>query len=120
MKRFTLALAGVALTSLAATAVAQDLEAGKAVWDKFNCASCHGADAKTSIDPSYPILAGQHPDYLEHSLRAYKRGQAGMPALANVRNNPIMGAFAVQLSDQDARDVAAWLGSLPSDLSTRR
>ncbi len=120
MKRFTIGLACVALTTFALSATAQDLQAGKAVFDKFNCASCHGADAKTSIDPSYPILAGQYADYLAHSLRAYKRGQAGMPAMANVRNNPIMGAFAVQLSEQEIRDVSAWLASLPSELATRK
>jgi len=119
MKRFTLALAGLALTSLATVASAADLEAGRAVFEKFNCASCHGADAKTSIDPSYPILAGQHADYLKHALRAYQRGQAGLPANANVRKNAVMGAFATQLSSQDIQNVADWLASLPSDLGSR-
>src|SRR5438270_5386372 len=29
-----------------------------------NCASCHGANFNTAIDPSYPKLAGQYADYL--------------------------------------------------------
>jgi len=120
MKRITLALAGAVLAVAGNAAVAGDLEAGKAVFQKFNCASCHGADAKTAADPAYPILAGQHPDYLAHALRAYQRGQSGAPASANVRKNPIMGAFAVQLSDQDIDNVAAWLSSLPSDLGVRK
>ncbi|GAA5233933.1 c-type cytochrome [Verticiella sediminum] len=120
MKRQLLALAGIALSTAALTAQAADLAAGRAVFEKFNCASCHGADAKTSVDPSYPILAGQHADYLAHALRAYQRGQAGLPASANVRRNAVMGAFAVQLSPQDIDNVAAWLASLPSDLGTRR
>ncbi|WP_459617284.1 c-type cytochrome [Bordetella sp. 2513F-2] len=121
MNRATLALAGaiLALAGLA-PAQAQDLAAGKAVFDKMNCASCHGADAKTSVQPEYPVLAGQHADYLAHALRAYKRGASGSPATANVRKNPIMGAFAAQLSDQDIVNVAAWLSSLPSDLGVRR
>lgn len=120
MKRYKWMLAGLGMVALSSLAQAQDLAAGKAVFDKFNCASCHGADAKTSIDPSYPILAGQHEDYLVQSLKAYKRGAAGSPATANVRKNPIMGAFAVQLSDQDIKHVAKWLAAQPSDLGVRQ
>ncbi len=121
MKRFTLlALAGATLAVAGFSAQAEDLSAGKAVFDKFNCASCHGADAKTAIDPSYPILAGQHADYIAHALKAYKRGAAGSSASANVRKNPIMGAFATQLSDDDILNVAAWLSAQPSDLAVRK
>jgi len=122
-KTITLALVGATLTIPAMTglpAQAADLAAGKAVFDKYNCASCHGADAKTSLDPVYPILAGQHADYLQHALRAYRRGQDGASASANVRTNPVMGAFAAQMSAQEMADVAAWLASLPSNLGVRR
>ncbi len=120
MNRTMLALAGATLAISGAAAQAQDLAAGKAVFDKFNCASCHGADAKTAVDPAYPKLAGQHADYLAHALKAYKRGSTGSPATANVRKNPIMGGLAAPLSDQDIANVSAWLASLPSDLSVRR
>jgi len=119
MTRHTLAIAALSLTFVGSSALAAELHPGKAVYDKFNCASCHGADAKTSIDPSYPILAGQHADYLAHALRAYQRGAAGAGA-ANSRTNPIMGAFATQLSAQDIKNVSAWLASQPSDLGVRR
>ena len=119
MNRTMLALAGATLAMAGAAAQAQDLAAGKAVFDKFNCASCHGADAKSAVDPAYPTLAGQHADYLVHALKAYKRGASGSAATANVRKNPIMGAFAAQLSDQDINNVAAWLSSQPSDLGVR-
>jgi cytochrome c553 len=99
---------------------AADILAGKAVFQRINCASCHGPDAKTSIDNSYPQLAGQHADYLAHALRAYQRGQANAPASANVRKNAVMGAFAVQLTDKDIGDVAAYLESLPGNLATRK
>jgi len=119
MNRITLALAGVLMAMAGVAVQAADLAAGKAVFDKFNCASCHGQDAKTSADPAYPVLAGQHADYLQHALKAYRRGQTGAPASSNVRKNPIMGAFAVQLSDEDIANVTAWLSSLPSDLAVR-
>jgi cytochrome c553 len=120
MKKLTLALAGSALSILASGAFAADLDAGKAAFDKFTCASCHGADAKSSVMPAYPILAGQHQDYLEHALRSYKRGAAGAPATANTRKNAIMGAMVAQLSPTDIQNISAWLASLPSPLSVRK
>lgn len=120
MKRIHLTLAGVLFALSGATASAADLEAGRAAYERLNCASCHGVDAKTSVDPSYPILAGQHADYLAAAMRSYQRGMAGAPASANVRINPIMGAFAVQMSAADVENISAWLATLPSDLGTRR
>ena len=116
MNRLSLALAGALLTLFAAQSMAADAAAGKAVWEKINCASCHGPDAKSPIDPAYPILAGQHDDYIVHALTAYQRGAAGAPASANVRKNAVMGAFATQLSKQDIENVAAWLSSQPGPL----
>lgn len=90
-----------------------DVQAGKAAALKFGCAACHGADFKTPIDPSYPTLAGQHQDYLEHALRLYKRGGDGL----NARSNPIMGGVAKTLSQQDIQNIAAYLHSLPGPLA---
>lgn len=121
MKRLSIALSGAGLMlGLSAAAPAADLEAGKAAFARFACASCHGEDAKSSTSPSYPILAGQHADYLRHALTAYQRGQAGMPASANIRNNAVMGALVTQLTAQDIDNLAAWLSSLPSPLAVRR
>jgi len=104
----------------AASAQAANLQEGQAVWERLNCASCHGAEAVKGIDPSYPVLAGQHADYLRHALVAYQRGARGLPASANVRNNAIMAAFATQLSKQDIANVSAWLASLPSPLAVKK
>ncbi len=119
MKKLTIALLG-SLALVAAGAQAADLAAGQAAFQKFTCASCHGEDAKTSMMPEYPILAGQHADYLAHALTAYQRGQAGAPVSANVRKNPIMGAMAAQLSPTDIENISAWLASLPSPLAIRK
>ncbi len=62
------------------------------------CASCHGVSGE-SVMPEYPILAGQHQDYLEHALKAYRSGE---------RSNPIMAAFVAALSDEDIADLAAY------------
>ena len=119
MKKLTLALAALACSLLAPAGQAADLEAGKAAFDKYTCSSCHGADAKTAIMPSYPVLAGQHADYIAHALRAYKRGQAGVTG-ANVRVNAVMGAMAQQLSDDDIANISAWIAAQPSALATHR
>ena len=114
-----LSAAALALMLAAGQAGAADLTAGQAAYEKFACASCHGADAKTSVMPSYPILAGQHEDYLLHALRAYKRGATGSTT-TNARSNAVMTAMVQPLSDADMRNIAAWLASLPSDLAVRR
>lgn len=120
MKTLKLALVGAALAIAAGGAYAADLEAGKAAFEQFACASCHGADAKTSTSPAYPVLAGQHADYLKHALRSYKRGQAGAPATANIRKNAIMGAMVAPLSPADIDNISEWLATLPSDLAVRK
>ncbi len=120
MKKMNLALMGLLLTASGSFAQAADLAAGQAAFQKYTCATCHGADAKTSTLPTYPILAGQHADYLKHALRSYKRGQAGAPDSANVRKDPVMGAMANQLSPTDIENISAWLASLPSPLGVRK
>ena len=107
MKSFALALT---LAAAAGLAQAADMDAARKLVDS-NCASCHGKDGKTPTDPAYPIIAGQHSDYLYKALMDYQTG---------ARKNPIMGAFATQLSDQDISNVAAWLSAQPSDLGVRK
>ena len=62
------------------------------------CAGCHGADGN-SPTAMFPKLAGQHADYMYHSLQAYKSGK---------RKNPIMSGQVASLSDQDMHDLAAY------------
>ena len=115
--KFLTASTLLALASLSLSAhAAGDINAGKAAAEKYNCAACHGKDYNTPIDPSYPKLAGQHRDYLEHTLVAYQRGADG----ANGRGNAIMAAQAKPLSHQDIANIAAYLNSLPGTLVLRR
>ena len=105
-------LAILGTVSLAATA-GGNVDNGKALTAKYNCAACHGADFNSPTDPSYPKLAGQHADYLEHALTAYKRGGDG----PNGRGNAIMGGMAKPLAHNDIADIAAYLGSLHGSLA---
>ncbi|MGE5622667.1 MAG: c-type cytochrome [Bacillota bacterium] len=109
-------LAGAAVLLSFNAFAAGDVAAGKAAAEKYNCAACHGKDFNSPVDPSYPKLAGQHQDYLEHALIAYQRGVDG----ANGRGNAIMGAQAKPLSKQDIQNIAAYLHSLPGSLVLRK
>ena len=75
------------------------------------CAACHGPDGNKPSDPTQPILAGQHYDYLVRALTDYKIGR---------RNNPIMKGFAAQLSKKDIEDLAAWFAAQKSNLHDQR
>lgn len=62
------------------------------------CVSCHGTDG-IGISPDYPILAGQHRDYLETTLRDYKSGK---------RKNAIMAGIISSVKDEDIPALAKY------------
>ncbi|CAM8670846.1 COG2863 Cytochrome c553 [Comamonadaceae bacterium] len=83
-----------------------------ALLTKGNCASCHGESLSKPIDPTYPKIAGQHSDYLFVALKAYK-----VEGNANIgRGNAIMGGIAKQFSNAELKELANYVGSLPSEL----
>lgn len=73
------------------------------------CTSCHGERGAKPIAPTYPVLAGQYANYLEHALHEYKDGK---------RKNPIMAAQAASLSDDDIKALAAYFSMQESPLYT--
>ncbi len=79
---------------------------------KANCASCHGANFSTPIDPSYPKIAGQHADYLFVALKAYKHSDN----VSTGRGNAIMGGMAKQYTNAELKQMAGYLSALPGDL----
>ncbi|MFG6487227.1 c-type cytochrome [Roseateles sp. BYS78W] len=81
---------------------------------KGACISCHGANFSKPIDPSYPKLAGQHADYLAVALKSYKtEGNANVG-----RGNAIMAGQVKQFSNAELKAIAAYVGSLPTELAT--
>ena len=106
-----LALAMVFAFAVALPAHAKgNAETGKAKAAQV-CAACHGPDGNKPSDPTQPVLAGQHYDYLVRALTDYKIGR---------RNNPIMKGFAATLSKKDIEDLAAWFASQKSSLHDQR
>ena len=77
-----------------------DLAKGEASYAAV-CAACHAADGNSTIAVN-PMLAQQHPEYLVKQLKEFKSGK---------RSDPVMQGMAAMLSDDDMRNVAAWLAS---------
>jgi cytochrome c553 len=77
-----------------------DLAKGEASYGAV-CASCHGADGNSG-SPANPKLAQQHPEYLVKQLQEFKSGK---------RANAIMSGMSASLSDQDMKNIGAWLGT---------
>ncbi|TMO28181.1 cytochrome c [Pseudoalteromonas sp. S4741] len=68
------------------------------------CGACHGVNGKSAVS-MYPNLAGQWPEYIESALKAYRAGErtGGVTAM--------MTPQAMNLSDQDIADLAAYYAS---------
>ncbi len=81
---------------------------------KGACVSCHGANFSAPIDPSYPKIAGQHPDYLYAAMRAYRDSTHATWG----RANPIMAGMVKQFSNAELKAMARYIGSLPGELKT--
>ncbi len=62
------------------------------------CAACHGPNGN-SVVAMWPSIAGQHESYIADTLGAFKAG---------TRKDPVMGAQALALNEQDIADLAAY------------
>ena len=104
MRVFPIAALALALAAgipaRAQEAAPADVKAGGAKYQS-TCASCHGVNG-ASIIPAQPILAGQHSEYLAAQTRLYRDGG---------RKNAVMGAMAKGLSDEDIRNISAFLSA---------
>ena len=111
------ATAAIGIFAVCAGAQAADVNNGRAVVESHNCAACHGATLNNPINQAYPKIAGQYDDYIYAALRSYKAG-GNNPLFG--RNNAIMAAQVQELSDDDMKDVAAYISSLPGDLVIKK
>ncbi len=95
-----------AMLAMPLAANAGDAENGEKLVGDKGCVACHLADGNSTA-PTFPILAGQYEDYLVQALKQYRSG---------ARQNAIMGASAINLTDQEIDDLAAWFSSQESVL----
>jgi cytochrome c553 len=86
---------------------------GKVPKQVAACVACHGENGlgvEAPLTPKPALLAGQHVDYLEQALIAYRNGR---------RQNVVMDGMARMLtSDEDVRIAAAYFAKQPSPLVT--
>ncbi|MCY4325244.1 MAG: cytochrome c [Betaproteobacteria bacterium] len=102
MKRLAIILC--ALASTPATFAGGDPDIGATIVSA--CVACHGEGGGKPI-LNYPIIAGQHEDYLLRSLIAYQNGS---------RSNQVMSAQVTALSREDLENMAAYFAAQPSPL----
>jgi cytochrome c553 len=67
------------------------------------CAGCHSPTG-AGIPAQYPRIGGQHADYLEAQLVAFRSGGRA--------NNPPMSAIAAKMSDRELKAVADYVAGL--------
>lgn len=89
-----------ASTPAPAPAAKGDPAKAQVIVDKV-CGACHGADGN-STSPTYPNLAGQHPEYLNKQLNEFKSG---------ARRNAIMAPNVTNLSGDDMLNLAAFFSA---------
>ena len=75
------------------------------------CGACHGEKGDKPLAPDYPLLAGQHADYIAAALRHYRDGR---------RTHPIMVAQvkALQLTEDDIKGLGEYFAKQQSPLAT--
>jgi cytochrome c553 len=85
--------------------------AGKVPKQVAACVACHGENGlgvDAPLTPKPAVLAGQHVDYLEQALTAYRNGR---------RKNVVMDGMARLLtSDEDVKIAAAYFAGQASPL----
>lgn len=80
---------------VSAEAAAAPAVNGLSFDDKLKaCGACHGEKGDKPLAPDYPVLAGQHADYIVQALKHYREGR---------RTHPIMSmqVKALGLTDED-------------------
>jgi len=97
--RRTTALVALLMSLGAGTALAQDKgDASAGATKAATCTACHGLNGN-SVNPEWPVLAGQNAAYLRDQITRFRTGK---------RNNPLMQPMVQNLTDQDVADLAAF------------
>lgn len=85
---------------------AADLEKGKEI--NGTCAACHGDNGQGGKKGEYPRIAGQQVKYLESQLKNFRaRTRVNIPMFPYTQER--------ELSDQDIRDISAYLAGIELD-----
>lgn len=90
------------------------LELGERIYRAGNpatgvpaCTGCHAPNGKGNIPAGFPRLGGQHPEYIEKQLRAFRAGDR-----INDGDQMIMRAVADKMSDAEIIALANYIAGL--------
>jgi cytochrome c553 len=86
--------------------------AGVAERNVAACIACHSPTGKGNAPAGYPALAGQHAQYIEDQLRAYRQGYEDPAGRTNDGETKIMRSTAFGLSDLEIEAVASYISGL--------
>ncbi len=76
------------------------------------CTACHSPNGKGNAPAGFPALAGQHPEYIAASLRAYRKGYEDETGRTNDGDTRIMRTTAFALSDLEIEAVSSYAAGL--------
>lgn len=79
---------------------------GAKLYQEKTCWSCHGKDAKKTLMPNYPRLAGQNAAYAEAQMKDIKSGARNNGQTAAMKG--VMGL----VNDEEMKAIAQYLSSL--------
>ncbi len=104
--RYHSAILGLAAMAMLTSVHAQEVDAATLAAAKRvaigTCANCHGPEGH-SISPKFPVLAGQHANYLEAQMHAFKSQTRGDPDALGY-----MWGMAATLDDEEIKGLAAY------------
>ncbi len=100
--KFLMLLSLVMINSLSFSAFAQDAAKGAELYKQ--CITCHGDKGDGNPAMKAPRLSGQHDWYVLKQLQDMKAGK--------IRKNDVMNPFLAKLSEQDMKDLAAYISKL--------
>ncbi len=83
----------------------EDIAAGKELYRKKRCQTCHGPDGKRPL-PNYPYVAGQRYAYIINQMKDIR------DKVRTNRKVRTMWPFVKQLSDREIAQLAAWLSTI--------
>lgn len=101
------------------SAIAANIEKGKSLYEANNCGSCHAMDKKI-IGPALAGVSNRHSEewliqWIRNNKKLRESGDAAASKLYAEYNNSPMNVYE-NLSDQDVKDILAYIGSQVPDL----
>ena len=76
------------------------------------CTACHSPTGAGNELAGYPALGGQHSDYIEAQLKAFRAAADGLPGRSNDGDTKIMRDVAAMMSDSEITAVASFIAGL--------